>query len=107
MVNCAAHERAPNLTICAKDENLSLHHRHMRLRTVAIFSSGGGDGSANGAPYALRCKADALGLVARVEDRLPPGAVIEIPAHRLGETRLEGLGARQPSSRSSFEASIA
>ena len=31
-LRCAADERAANLTIRSKDQNLSLHHRHMRLR---------------------------------------------------------------------------
>jgi hypothetical protein len=34
---------------------------------------------------------DAFRLVSTVEDRLPPVAVVEIPAHRLLEPGVEGL----------------
>src|SRR4029078_1271659 len=44
---------------------------------------------------ALLGKAKALGLVAAVEDVLPPGAIIQIPAHRLGETTV-GIFLRLP-----------
>ena len=35
-LRCAADERPANLTIRAKDQYLSLHHRHIDFRTVAI-----------------------------------------------------------------------
>ena len=94
----AAHDRVPNLALPQTPKSYAASRR---------FAQGANATDLAETVSALRARPMRSGLIARVENRLPPRALIEIPAHGLGKPVSKVSSARQPSSRSILEGSMA